>query len=798
MLLTGVSLGLLMEAHAQAALESLEARQAAPEDVASPEPETKVDRVVVTARRREEDIQDVPIAITTLGGDQLEATGAYRLDQLKQQVPSIQALSFNARNANVNIRGLGSNVALTNDGLEGGVGFYVDDVYYGRPGQSQFDLVDVQQVDILRGPQGTLFGKNTTAGAINITTREPSFKPEGSLELSAGDYGYQQERGSYSAPLVDGLLAFRASLASTHRDGNILNVHNGKEVGDYNNLTSRLQFLLTPSDRFKLRVIADYGSQAQNCCISVAAGTAYTRIDGTALPNNFAARAARIGYTPLPIDPFARRVDIDSPVRAEMWTGGLSAKADYTFDAFTVTSITAYRFWNWKPQNDGDGTSRPATIQGRIIDKQRQFSQELRIASDGHHTFDWVGGLYYYWQEVPGFQTSLFGPDGALFNLPPALYPTPAAASVATAALNGYQLSAYSNPETKSYAAFGQTTWNISPTWALTGGLRYTYEDKDGYFRQSVTGGAPLSSFPAASQALVTTIRNLIGATNSYSTSLEEDNVSGLATLSWKVTPDILGYGTYSRGYKSGGLNLSNLPPSAPLTVEPETVDHYEIGLKSDWFDGALTANFAGFWTEVDGYQTSFFDTDRFTTYISNVGVVRSRGVEADLHFQPFKGLTTYASTTFDDAEFVSYTHAPPPVEYTGLLPSTANFIDLSGRPLPGAPKWATSVGGEYQGRLPIDDVSYYIGSDYSYRSAYYASGNDARSSRIGDYALLNARLGLRFERYDADLSVWVKNAGDTHYFETLGGGNSGGSGLVTGIIGQPRTWGVTLRKKFG
>lgn len=762
---------------------------------ASNEEETPI---IVMARRRAENVQDVPIAITTLSGADIESAGAYRLDQIKQLVPSAQTLTFNPRNTNLSIRGLGANVSLANDGFEQGVGFYVDDVYYGRPGQTQFDLVDIQQFEVLRGPQGTLFGKNTTAGAINVTTRAPSFGWQGSLEASIGDYGYHQERGSISGPLIEDKLAFRATIAATHRDGFIENAYNGDDLFDYNNLTSRLQVLVEPTERLSIRVIADYGTQAQNCCVGVAAGTAFTRIDGTPLPNDFYARAARIGYTPLPIDPRARRVDVNSPVRTEMWQGGLSTGVDYDLDSVALTSITAYRWWDWEPQNDADGTSRSANIQGRIINNQRQFSQEFRLASQGENTVDWVAGLYYFWQEIPGRTTLHFGPDAALFNLPPVLYPTPEAVALASAALDDYELFAYSNPETRSSAAFAQGTWNINDQFRLTGGLRYTYEEKDGVFDQRVVGGTPLSDFPVAAQAYVTTIRNLIGGANSYQVGIDERNLSGLFTASYDLSPDLLTYATYSRGNKSGGLNLSNLPASVPRTVDPETVDHYEAGLKSTWADGAITANVAAFWTEIDGYQTTLFDSDRVTTYISNVGTVRSRGIELDSRFR-WDGFTAYAAVTYNEAVFVDYPRAPPPVEYTGLLPQSANYIDLSDRPIPGAPRWAASVGGEWEGSVPsVEGVRVFAGADYSYRSSFYASANNARSSLVGDYALLNARAGLRSEDGKTELTLWVRNAGDTLYFETLGGGNAGASGLVTGVLGAPRTYGLTLRRSFG
>jgi iron complex outermembrane receptor protein len=760
-------------------------------------PSSEVTEVTVTARRRNENVQHVPIAITAISAGQIDSSGAYRLDQLKQMVPSVQTLTFNARNANVAIRGLGGNVSLTNDGLEQGVGFYVDDVYYGRPGQSQFDLVDLQQIDVLRGPQGTLFGKNTTAGAINITTREPSQTPGGTLEVSGGNFGYRQVRASLTGPIIPGVLAFRASVAGTHRDGYIHNLYNGQHLGNYDNFTSRAQLLFTPNAAFKARIIGDYALQRQNCCISVVAGEVTTRADGTPLPNAFAARAARIGYTLPPVDPFNYDVDINSRVRTQMYTGGLSAKLDWTTPDYIFTSITAGRFWNWIPENDVDGISKPATLQGRIIDRQKQLSQEFRIASAGSHTVDWVAGAYYFWQKLPGISTFLYGPDGAEFNLPPALYPTAAKAALATAALDHYQLTDYSKPVTRSYAAFGQATWHVTPKWDLTGGLRYTREDKSGVFTQAVTGGADLSTFAAADQAYVQSIRNIVGTTNAYNVKDGEGNVSGLLTVDYNLSSDILLYGTYSRGYKSGGINLTNLPAAVPKVVDPERVDNVELGFKSTLLNRNLTFNIAAFRTDTHGYQTNIFDSSLFITYIANIGLVRSQGIETDLRFRPDNHFGAYLSAAYDDATYVDYKKAPPGVEWTGLLPSTANYIDLSGRPLPGAPKWAASFGGDYNHSLG-DGLDGYAGADVNVKSAFFAAINDAPSSRVNGYGLVNLRLGLRWHDGHDDLSLWVRNAGDTHYFQTLGAGNTGASGLITGLPGEPRTWGLTFRHSFG
>jgi iron complex outermembrane receptor protein len=259
--------------------------------------------ILVTARRRDENVQKVPIAISVIGSEALAKTGNYTLSQVQQLVPSLQVYSFNPRNTNINIRGLGANVSLTNDGLENGVGFYLDNVYYGRPGQSQFDLVDLQQIEVLRGPQGTLFGKNTTAGAINITSKAPSFRPEAYGEASGGNYGYYQFRASVSAPIIADKAAFRLSLSDTHRDGYLTNIHDGSKAQDYDNVAIRGQLLIKPADAVSVKLIGDYANQRQNYVLNVPVAYVTNYDSGAVLANNIVQRAARANYTLLPATP---------------------------------------------------------------------------------------------------------------------------------------------------------------------------------------------------------------------------------------------------------------------------------------------------------------------------------------------------------------------------------------------------------------------------------------------------------------------------------------------------------------
>jgi iron complex outermembrane receptor protein len=760
--------------------------------------------IVVTARRRDENAQDVPIALSVVSADALAKTGNYTIGQIQQLVPSLQVFSFNPRNTNVNIRGLGSNVALTNDGLENGVGFYVDNVYYGRPGQSQFDLVDLQQVEVLRGPQGTLFGKNTTAGAINITTRAPSFDPEFNGEATLGTYGYHQVRGSVSAPLIADKVAFRLSVSDTHRDGFLTNVHDNSKAQDYDNFAIRGQLLVKPTDALSIKIIGDYSHQKQHFALNVPVTYFSTYDSGVTVPNNFLARVTRAGYSPLPTTPFARKGDSDSHYQAFMKGYGVSGQVDWDLGPVALTSVTAYRWWDWDPANDGDFTPLPVTTKAQQANRQRQFSQELRLASTGKNTIDYVVGAYYFWQVVRGYGATAYGSAAANWNFPPPGVAGATDPATANAALNGFEADSTSTPETKSFALFGQATWNISDSLSFTGGLRYTHEKKEGAYNQYWVSGVDLSTLPAAQAAAASALRTRFNPVTSYEVGLTDNSLSGLANLSWKVSPDALLYGSYSRGNKSGGLNLTTLPAGATAEVKPETVDNFEVGLKSQFFDHSLTFNAAGFWTEVSDYQTAITQTPQtgpVIQYISNIPKVRSRGVEADLSYAPNQWISLSASGSYIDATFRSYTNAPNAQEHNPTKvatdPTSGPTQDLSGVQLGGVPKFTYTLGvdlaqplTQWEGR----GVEIYGHADFSHRSGFNTSPTNSRYADVPGYGLLNARIGLRLEDGLWDIALWARNLTDKNYFQAL---SPTAFGLVTGTIGDPRTIGVTLKTKL-
>ncbi len=299
----------------------------------------QLETVTVTARRRTESAQAVPTPMSVLGGQALETQRVYRIQDLQQLVPSVNVAYMHARQSSVSIRGLGNNPA--SDGLEGSVGLYIDNVYLGRPGMAVFDLMDIEQLEVLRGPQGTLFGKNTTAGVINISTRAPSFTPERSIETSLGEDGYFQTKGTISGPLTDD-LAGRFSAYRTRSDGDIKNEHDGHDLNGGSRQGFRGQLLYKPNEAFNLRWIGDYNEEDSSAGTRVLYSTGPT-INGT---NLYQSRANAAGATL--VDGTHRKVNLDNNQHVTVFQGGTSLEANWTLPSdFTLTSVSAYRWWNF-------------------------------------------------------------------------------------------------------------------------------------------------------------------------------------------------------------------------------------------------------------------------------------------------------------------------------------------------------------------------------------------------------------------------------------------------------------------
>jgi iron complex outermembrane receptor protein len=733
-----------------------------------PSPETGSDQeITVTARRQQERAQDVPIALSVVSGATLERTGGYTLTDIQFRTPSLAAYNSNPRNSSVGIRGIG--VSSASDGLDTSVGVYIDNVYLGRPGMALADLIDVDRVEVLRGPQGTLFGRNNSAGVINITTRKPEFAFGGSAELSFGDYGYNQQRISLTGPLVDGMLAFRVTGFNTDRNGVLPNLTTGIAGNSVGRAGGRVQLLATPSPDVSIRLIADYSQEDDTCCVSA------TKL---VLPATLSATTGRtlrtlaaLGYVPT-----GDRNDTSNNAIQNMLTDqkGVSLQGDWDLGWATFTSITAWRYWHFNPLQDSDGTPLDVIQVNVAQTKDDQYSQEVRLASRPGR-LSWQVGAYLFHQKLTDhFILNQFGFDASAFYTAYLRTASPAAAAVVIAP--GSQYIDDVRTTVDSVAAFGQANFEVTDRFIVTGGLRYTKDRRWGVSDTSTVG----TPYAATSIPF------------HYDVAVEDDNLSYLVSASYKTGSDGLLYASYSTGYKGSGLNLNSaVSAGTPLVLAPEEVRNWEVGLKQQAFDRRLTLNLSAFWTELEGLQANIVPTNGNRSYLANVGNVRSRGVEVDGSWRVGDSLTVTANGSYNDAVYTDYRNAPCPVGVTGTC-------DLTGRPLFQAPKWVGNAIIDYHAKTGGLVLPYGI-VQVSYRSGTYGTADAGPYSRIDAFGLANVRVGatLRDGRYD--LSGWINNVFDKRYFQNLSTTAIVGASpfAYAGQLGTPRTIGATLRALF-
>nr|WP_243847810.1 TonB-dependent receptor [Sphingomonas oligoaromativorans] len=721
--------------------------------------------VVVTARHQTEKAQDVPVALSVVSGQRLEKTGAYTLADLQQQVPSFTAYNANPRNASVAIRGIG--VSSASDGLDSSVGVYVDNVYLGRPGMALEDLIDVERVEVLRGPQGTLFGRNSSAGVLNITTRGPSFQWGLTGEVSGGNYGYNQQRLSVTGPLIDGLLAFRITGFNTHRNGVLNNDTTGKDANSVGRRGGRVQLLATPSDRLTIRAIADYSKESDTCCVSVTKQVLPASI-GASTARTLQALAA-LGYVPA-ANTHHTLNNAPQRMRTNQW--GASLQADWDLGFATASSITAYRYWHFNPLQDSDGTPLDIIQVNVAKTRDRQVSQELRLASAPGGRLSWQLGAFYFHQRLKDhYILNQFGTDASAFYTTFARLANPNAAAISVAP--GSQYIDDVDTSVDSIAAFGQANYKITDTVTLTGGVRYTHDRRDGLSDTS-TRGTPYAATSIPFH---------------YDVSVKGNNVSWLGSLSWKPTEGLLAYASASTGYKGAGLNLnSSVSTGTPLVLKPEKVHNYEIGLKQQLFDKRLTLDLSAYWTILNGLQANIYPLNGAKSYLANVGKVRARGIEADASWDVTRELMLTVNGAFNDARYTAYHNAPCPVGVSGSC-------DLTGSRVYQSPKWTANAIAEYRFDAGHGIAPYAI-ARYAYRSNMYGTVDDGPYGRIPGYGLASFRVGATFGdgRYDA--SAWIDNAFDKTYYQGLGASSivGGGTFAYGGQLGTPRTAGVTFR----
>jgi iron complex outermembrane recepter protein len=746
--------------------------------------ENELIEVVVSSRRRIEKVQDVPIAISVITGKQAEQTGAFNVNRIKELVPSVQLYSSNPRNTGINIRSLGSPFGLTNDGIDPGVGFYVDGVYYARPAATTLDFIDIEQIEVLRGPQGSLFGKNTTSGAFNITTRKPSFTTGADFEVSYGNYAFLQAKASVTGALGK-KVAGRLSFSGTQRDGLIDNVATGRPTNTLNNQGIRGQLLWTPTVNTNIILAADITTQRPDGYAQVVAGVAPTQ---RAAYRQFDAIIKDLNYQLPSLNAFDRKIDHDTPWRSGQDMGGISLNVDTKIGSGTLTSTTAWRFWNWDPSNDRDFTGLQVLAKSQNPTRQTQFTQEVRYAGQLTSKVSGVVGVFFIDQTSQTNGTEESGNAQWRFaqSSTSPLWKTPGL-------FEGYGIKTDARIRSSSAAVFGQLDWAITDRLHVLPGLRYNFDKKDANYSRTTYGGLQTTD-PA-----LLALKKSVYSDQAFDSSTDNTDFSGNITVSFKASDKINAYATYAKSYKPVGVNVAGLPTDSkglPLldlaVIKPEKVNHYEVGVKTSPFRNSVF-NLAFFNTDIKDFQTNVQAAELGVNrgYLANADKVRVRGAELDASFVISQHLTINGAATYTDGKYVKFTNAPLPLEETG---APVAFKDVSGTELPGASKWAGSLGGELSDNAKFygNSGKIFLALDSYARSEFSSSPSASKYLVVPGYAIFNARLGFRASQ-GLSVHFWGRNLLNKDYYEQLlpAGGNTG---QYAGVIGDQRTYGVTLK----
>jgi iron complex outermembrane recepter protein len=749
------------------------------------------DTIVITSRRRKEVLQDVPIPISVIGGAQVEESGAFNVNRVKEFVPSLQLYTSNPRNTGINIRGLGSPFGLTNDGLDPGVGIYVDGVYYARPAAATLDFIDLERIEVLRGPQGTLFGKNTTAGAVSIISRKPSFNPGGNFEVSYGNYGYTQAKASLTGPLSKKLAA-RISFSGTQRNGLIENVVTGKATNDINNLGYRAQLLWNISDNTTVTFAGDNTRQRPDGYAQVIAGVAPTLRPAYRQFNNI---ITDLNYTLPSQNAFDRVIDHDVPWNSGNDLGGASANVDTKIGRGTLTSTTAWRYWNWQPSNDRDFTGLQALAKSQNPAKHKSWSQEVRYAGEFSAQISGVAGLFFISQEVNinGLEES--GKDQWRFvqSTTSDLWKTPGL-------LDGYGIRTTASIKSLSAAAFANLDVALTDKFHVLPGIRYNIDAKDVFYDRVASGGLQTTD-----PALIA-LKNSVYTSQSYTADANEKNFTYQLTAAFKPTKRIHAFATYSTSFKPVGVNVAGLPTKAGkadtslAVIRPEYTKHFEIGVKTTLTDD-LILNLTFHNSDVKDYQTNVQAAELGVNrgYIANAEKIRVNGIELDGSYKAGRYFLFNAAGAYTNGKYIRFTNAPLPLEETGKTVDGVQvaFKDISGSMLPGISKWSASLGGEFNTPAAFLGRAgkFFAAVDGFYRSSFSSSATPSAYLNVEGYAIFNARLGFKSNN-GLSAFIWGRNIFNTNYFEQLlvAGGNAG---QYAGVLGDQRTYGVTLRYNF-
>ncbi len=712
----------------------------------------EIEDVIVTATKRKEPLQKVPVAVSVVEGDQAAQQNLNNINDISSIVPSL-----NFRNGASNkdqglvIRGMGT--VTTSPGVEPSVSTVVDGVPLDRPGQATLDLLDVDRIEVLRGPQGTLFGKNASAGAVNIVTKQPTEEVQGYADVSYFGGGDEvRAKAGISGALVPGKAKGLLSVLTSDYGGNVTNVYNGDKVNGYDHNGARAKIELTPSDNLRALLAVDYLRSRETIPTGVISSTNITYPNGVSTP--YPALAGLIA--PVGASSSNRDINANTNSYADDDNGGVSGQLDWSIGDYTLTSISAYRKWKNRQIQDFDRTSSPLSKQ--IVDDGNldfdQYSEELRITSPTGKFLEYVAGLYY-----------LHAVDDEVYKR------TDSAAGIVN---NGTARYGTTN---NNYSVFGEATLNFTDSFRGIAGARLI-EDDLGYYHSRAATAADTGINPSSPYATGDT--SDLGYADRFG-------------LQYDVNRSATAYVTYSHGYKGPAYNVffNMVPSTQGAALKAETSDSYEIGLKTKTLEDRLLLNVALFDTTFDNYQANFPNlvNGAVVTNLVNAGTVSSRGFEADFTVKPTQALTLSGNLAATDAK----------IDHALITPKN---WPINGEPLPFTPKWKSNLRGEY--RIPVtEDYEIDLGTDYRWQSKVQYDLSESPDTIQKAYGIWDADLSLNNLPGAWRVSVLAKNLLNKNYSSYL---QSSGATSSPGTPGYVYRWiprdveryfGVALRKEF-
>ncbi len=772
----------------------------------------QIEEVVVTAQKRPENIQDVPISISAYSGNFLEKSGIKTLQDLGNYTPNLTlSQSSQVANQRIIMRGVGS---VGDSAIEPSVAVFIDGIYYPRSASVTGTLSDLELVEVLRGPQGTLFGRNASMGALNITTRKPADELEGVLRASYGNYNDFRVAGSVSSGLTEnsgGRLSFHHSDRGGYGNNTFTGAGNNDEFGDWEDSSVRGKLNFSPSEMLDINLTLDYASvKNESGVIEV--------LSSTVLPaylNTLTVVLNPLG--PLPGGPLPDTTDtFDYTLNQdhrdygddEQWGG--AADISWNLGNHTVRSLTGYRSW----ENDTfeSALRLPADLLNRLTNYQTEtFSQEIQLLSVDGEFLEYVTGLYYYDEKYDIDQLFNLGPDFC-----PAVRNLVAARSGSLLFGNAANTQCAAGPQTgavdldfgqelTSFAAYGQVTFNIDEQLHVSGGLRWTSDKKEGSFNQLVPNTILLPSTVTNPLAI-----NLRAVDSAPALEFKDKELTWMLNVSYDVTDSVMGYATASTGFKSGGFNADGANRVIPRTFESETVNNYELGLKSSLFENRLVANLGIFRTGIDNFQDRQFDGVNFI--VQNVGELIQDGIELDLLAQPNDNLYLAAGLSYLDSEFKSFpnaTNLPAIVAAAQRLGQVPATQDLTGARNHFSPEWQVSLVSEWRDNFSDNGLGWFVRGEYQYvdEQNVGAETNQNPQSIQSAYDLVNVRAGLTGATENWELAVFGRNITDEGYCQTIFNQPIGttlglvdattGGGMQRCVLGAPKTYGVEASYRF-